>query len=299
MPELERTLVESGHLQDRFHPHPSLAGAHLLDWNGQMQPVTFDPAVYDEHPNTVCLLTYGSDLLAEILAVVEPPADTPQGGQLARCWAGSPVERVGWYAVTEQPTRAIRSLSRLREAVASTATGTPPDSVAAAVCEQFNREMAPIREQEARILQTNERSRAEGLAEEVRDLLLQAAYIELLKAAAEGMFATDGGAGFSVETVRRLRRHKFPFAGALKAVAVDGLKPSATDPKYVKLAQTRPDQLDRRFEAVKNRIAEVLPLYVAAAEGETKAAPAPVGGKENQVSLYRVSQPPSWSKPSS
>jgi hypothetical protein len=57
----------------------------------------------------------------------------------------------------------------------------------------------------------------------------------------------------------------------------------------VKLAQARPDQLDRRFEAVKNRIAEVLPLYVAAAEGETKAAPAPVGGKENQVSLYRVS----------
>ena len=72
----------------------------------------------------------------------------------------------------------------------------------------------------------------------------------------------DGGAGFSVETVRRLRRHKFPFAGALKAVIVDDVHLSATDPKYVKLAQSRRDQLDRRFEAIKGRLAELLPQYV-------------------------------------
>jgi hypothetical protein len=46
--------------------------------------------------------------------------------------------------------------------------------------------------------------------------------------------------------------------------------------------------LDRRFEAVKNRIAEVLPLYVTAVEGETKAVPALASGQRVQLSLYRV-----------
>ncbi len=99
MPELERALVESGQFNGRFHPHLSIAGAHLLDWNGQMQPVTFDPAVSDEHPNSLRLLTYGSDLLTEVLAAVEPPTDSPQGGRLARCWTSQPVERIGWYAL--------------------------------------------------------------------------------------------------------------------------------------------------------------------------------------------------------
>jgi hypothetical protein len=103
------------------------------------------------------------------------------------------------------------------------------------------------------------------LAEEIRDLLLQAAYVELLKAESDGIFATDAVAGFTLETVRRLRRHKFPFAGALKVVAIDGLRPTPADPKYQRLAQTRPDQLDRRFQSIKSRLGELLPQYVEAA----------------------------------
>ena len=91
-----------------------------------------------------------------------------------------------------------------------------------------------------------------------------------------------------METVRRLRRHKFPFAGALKAVAVDSLKPSPTDRKYVKLAQARPDHLERRFEAVKNRIAELLPVYVTVADRGTTPDPVTAGDEQAQVTLYRV-----------
>ena len=134
--------------------------------------------------------------------------------------------------------------------------------------------MAPIREQETATAQAKERSRSEALAEEIRDLLLQAAYVEIARASADGMFSADGPLGFSVETVRRLRRHKFPFAGALKAVSVDGLNPSEADPKYVKLAQSRADQLDRRFEAIKNRLAGLLPEYVKAVEARGQDGPA-------------------------
>gem|GEM_PF-4408113 len=48
-------------------PGQRLPGAHLLDWNGQDQEVTFNPALFDEHPNTLTLLSFGSDLLAELL----------------------------------------------------------------------------------------------------------------------------------------------------------------------------------------------------------------------------------------
>src|SRR5262249_9150643 len=84
-------------------------------------------------------------------------------------------------------------------------------ATAAAATAQFEQELAPIREQEAKAVKAQGQSRGEALAEEIRDLLLQAAYVELIKAEADGMFAADGGAGFSFETVRRLRRHKFPF----------------------------------------------------------------------------------------
>ncbi len=168
--------------------------------------------------------------------------------------------------------------------ICSTGASIPRNAVDT-VRENFAQEIAPLWEQEIKTRQGQERGRAEALAEEIRDLLLQAAYTELLKASSDGLFRTEDRAGFSLETVHRLRRHKFPFAGALKAVAVTGLKPSATDPRYLKLAQTRPDHLDRRFETFRDRIAELLPLYVAAAESE-KPCPVPASSQEIQVALY-------------
>ena len=61
--DLERTLVQSKALGSRFRPHPTISRAHLLDWNGEDQEVTFNPVLFDEHPNTLTLLSFGSDLL--------------------------------------------------------------------------------------------------------------------------------------------------------------------------------------------------------------------------------------------
>jgi hypothetical protein len=278
MPELERALVTSAALGARFQAHPTIVRAHLLDWNGQMHPVTFDPAVYDDHPNTVRLLTYGNELLANVLATVDPPQEAMRGGQVARCTAVAPVESVGWYAVGVGQASPIRTFANLQEVLRS--PGKPDalvDAAMTAARERFDQEMRPLREREANDVQALHRSRADALAEEIRDLLLQAAYVELAKTAAEGIFAGDSGAGFSIESVRRLRRHKVPFAGSLKVVTVDGLRLSATDPKYVKLAQSRSDQLDRRFEAIKNRLAELLSQFVAftakTAEGASEVSP--------------------------
>ncbi len=289
MSQLERTLVESVALGERFRPHPTIAGAHLLDWDGQMQPVTFDPAVYDEHPNSLRLVTYGGDLLANLLGTVDPPQVVTKDGRLIRCAAFHPLERVGWYVAANRSVLPIHTHSHLLETIDQPKDGKEMTDAALSLARShFEQGMAPIREQEAVTAQTQQRSRAETFAEEIRDQLLQAAYIEIIRTAMDGLFSADGSRGFSVESVRKLRRHKYPFAGALKAVAVDSLNLSATDPRYLKLAQSRGDQLERRFEVIRNRIAELLPRYV-----EWKNAPGQTHSEspsaDAQVVLYHVS----------
>jgi superfamily II DNA or RNA helicase len=269
MPELERTLVASAALDGRFHPHRTIAGAHQFDWDGQMQAVTFDPAVYDEHPNTVRLMTYGSELLAAVLDSVDPPCESVPDGRVARCWSETSLECVGWYAVGGESATPIRTLARLQEVLDAPKQGVgESDAALTAARKRFREELAPLCKREADQAQVQKRGRAAALAEGIRDLLVQAAYVELARASADGMFAGEGTAGFSVETVRRLRRHKFPFAGALKAVAVDDLILSPTDPRYLRIDQGKNDALDRRFEAIKSRLNELLTQYVASQPSE-------------------------------
>jgi hypothetical protein len=253
-----------------------------------IEAAAMSAAAYDEHPNTVRLVTYGGDLLASLLAAVGPPHELPQGA-LVRCATAGSLERVGWYAGRDGSAMPLRTLSRLQEALAQGGTGDgAAQGVTVAARTRFEQEMAPIREQETATAQAKGRSRSEALAEEIRDLLLQAAYVEIARASADGLFSGDGLLGFSVETVRRLRRHKFPFAGALKAVSVDGLNPSEADSKYVKLAQSRADQLDRRFEAIKNRLAGLLPDYVKAVEAKGQYRPVASTGHEFGVTAFRA-----------
>jgi superfamily II DNA or RNA helicase len=286
MPELEEVLVGSAAFAGRFTPHPEVAGAHLLDWNGQVRPVTFDPGVYDEHPNTIQLLTYGSDLLGELLAAVDPPAAHPEPGRLIRCSADAPVERVGWYAADGRaaPVGSLRSLRDVLDGPVARAAGRDAAETARG---RFEAAYRPVREVAEKTVRDRERSRAGSLSEEARDLLVQAAYVDLARAAADGLFGADGTAGFTPETISRLRRHKVPFAGALKKIPVDGLTLSPTDPRYVSIAQARRDGLDRRFEAIKTRLAEVLTQYMSVASADADAPPTAAGGEIRSVCLGR------------
>jgi hypothetical protein len=84
LPELERTILTSHTLGNRFRPHPQIVGAHLFDWRGEDQEMTFSPVQFDEHPNTLRLMSFGSDLLKRLAHV----------GQL--------VERGLWFGVAHR-----------------------------------------------------------------------------------------------------------------------------------------------------------------------------------------------------
>ena len=63
---------------------------------------------------------------------------------------------------------------------------------------------------------------------------------------------------FSEEAIRRLKCHKIPFAGALKLVDVSDLRPRSNDPNYMRLRDSYPDVLTRRFEVTKVKLGEIL-----------------------------------------
>ena len=65
--DLERVLTQSSSLVTRFQPHPELKRAYWLQTVEGDAAVTFDAALFDVHPNTLRLLTYGSELLRALL----------------------------------------------------------------------------------------------------------------------------------------------------------------------------------------------------------------------------------------
>jgi superfamily II DNA or RNA helicase len=259
--DLERTLVQSQALGDRFRPHPTISGAHLLDWNGQDQEVTFNPALFDEHPNTLTLLSFGSDLLAELLEAVEPPATCEADGFLARCRVESPVPVVGYYGASKdgqpEPILTLASLrKRLDAEPLARLTTEQMDQVRGRFIESVER----LRAQDHLVADQNHRAHVASLKEAIRQLLLQAAYIELAQTAKRGLFdeGDDLPIDFSDQAIRRLKRHKIPFAGALKLVDISDIRPRPDDPNYIRLRDSYPDVLVRRFETTKVKLGDLL-----------------------------------------
>ena len=81
---IEQAFLTSDLTRSRFWPHPSISGAYWLDYGESPRAVTFRSAVFDQHPYTVELLTYGNptfdDLLNEVAGGDLQAAKDVQGG---------------------------------------------------------------------------------------------------------------------------------------------------------------------------------------------------------------------------
>lgn len=101
-------------------------------------------------------------------------------------------------------------------------------------------------------------ARESSLVEGIRQLLQEAAYIELAKAFQRDLFDQSMPLDFSSQTYEHLRQQKVPFAGAMRLVG-NGLPPlRPDDPLYLKCLDSRKDVLTRRFEGIRTRLIECL-----------------------------------------
>jgi SNF2 family DNA or RNA helicase len=71
---LENVLTRAEPVASRFHPHPTIAGAYLLEISGGKVEVTFRRSVLEAHPE-VKLLTYATEELEDLLNDVPSKED--------------------------------------------------------------------------------------------------------------------------------------------------------------------------------------------------------------------------------
>lgn len=270
LPELERTIVTSSAMRGRFEPHPEIAGAHLLDWRGTCQAVTFNAELFDEYPNTLRLLTYGSGLLEEIVQAVAPPKGGTGGAEVVRCSQAAPWPLVGFYGV--QNGSPVRTLIELRQILDRGSAVTLDDNGRQGLVSAFNTAVVQLMARETQAADSRRKAHISSLTEELRQLLTQAVYIELAQAVNLDLFDTEHlPVDFSDQAYERLKRHKYPFAGALKQISDPLPRPQPEDPSFMKMQASKRDVLIRRFESIRSKLGDRLHQLVAAKEAANSA----------------------------
>lgn len=219
LPDLERFLVGSSHLGWRFVPHPEIEGAYRLTLPPSREiAVTFDPQVFDRFPNSVHLLSYGSQVLDALLRQVPQPPDGETRGILRLSVEGD-IPVVAYYSVNKrgQPVR-LSTIEELRNALEMPSTG---DGWSAESCQQaehdFEKLSSAMANRGAQIEHFQRQALRSALVEEAAQILIRAAMVEVVQAHPSDNIG-DRPLVVDEQTVRALSRRGFPFTALLQVV---------------------------------------------------------------------------------
>jgi hypothetical protein len=286
--DLEVLFLNSRAHGARFKPHPAIVGAYVLSWRGEEVGVTFDPAVFDGHPSSLRLLSFGDEIFAALLEGVAAPTPSPDAGRVIRCAAEANGSHRAYFTGVGGDLVEVENFAALRVAVEgpTIASATSKDCEAArdrlvARCMDAGRR---VREGE----QGRRRTTLSTLEEEGRQLLLKAALIELAIARLRELWDEPSSVEFSEETIRGLRRKGYPFAPLLKLVNVEGLRPAPTDPFFLRMQGESREALARRMASISTRMKELVEQL-----GRARRATEDSSGTEEQpdadvsATLYR------------
>lgn len=251
LPQLEKLLTESDLMRGVFTPHPKIEGAYTAAWKGTQSAVTFRPDVFDKHPNTVRLLTYGDALFEEILSAVPPPGIDLRSVGIAKRSAKTPCDISAYYAVGEDgAVKPLFSLDTMKHVLGK--TGGP--ELTEEKVPEIDANFANIVEEKSRLIsaqeETRKRTRSLSLQEEGRNLLVKTAYFRLAMTQQTPLFEETFPMDFSDAAVKRLARLGYPFAGLLRLIDVDGVYLSPTEPAYLDMQKQNPATLNRRFAVI-------------------------------------------------
>ena len=280
LPELASALLDAPTMSTHFRPHEWIEGSHWLSLDGKETAITFDRRSFDDHPNSLQLLTFGNPLLDKLLATqpaqgdartqgsAEPkqhlgpdvPSDLEQVGEgedndwrgtILRVAINEPLPRIAYYSQDGKGgLKPVTRLEELRQALGgqsetawATALAAEAEALArAATVAEWER----IRQGEEQLLHVQR----EALIARAGRLLLDAALIEIAIGQQPDLF--DGGTypmAFDEKAVSGLRRHAYPWAPLLRLVwrEMPVRKPRATDSLFVTIQGEPPARLKQRF----------------------------------------------------
>lgn len=263
--DLERTLTTAPSLKERFKPHPTIEHAYLLARHDGQTAVTFDPAVFDEHPDTVRLMSYGDRLLDELLAHVEPLEPSTQPIGVLRCASDGAFPLRAYYLSKQNRVASIDRLADLEQVL-----GTDDEIVwtaeASAEAERvFGEQVEAVQARESEVSRKRREAERLALVERGRQILLQAALVEIARGQRPNLFDQALPWEFSEQAISGLKRHKHPFAPLLRLVDITGLSPSPADSFYLGIQNESDEMLRRRFEQLRLQASDLVKQLVTGA----------------------------------
>lgn len=253
--ELAQALMAAPMLKACFRAHETIPQAFWISLDGRETAITFDRTTFDDHPNTLQLLTYGNPLLTAALARV-PPVAAGAVGPLLRTSVDMPLPRVAYY--TLDGAGHPRRLDRLTDLRAALGAASPHGSWSEAAIEAAQQDLQAAVDAEWRAIEDErwrlaEAQRSAQVARAAR-LLLDAALVELALGQQPALLdQPDYPAAFDEVAVIGLKRHKYPWAPLLKIARSQIESPHPTDPFFVRIQNEPIERLKRRFEGLRQQ----------------------------------------------
>ena len=256
--DIERLFLKSELTRHRFQPHATISDAYWLRSVPHARPVTFRPSVFDRHPSTVELLTYGNLTFDKLLnEIAGDPVDASSvvygrgpGPAMVLRDSGSPPVAV-CVVRADGGVFEVRTFAEYEEVAGQQAVPLS-DSDRKRAAAALREARARVEEKDAAAAREVDNAKRRGLREEARRILIESAHIVEDR---DGLFA---GNGFD-----RLLERGVPYPGLIM-VAGGSMPPmSPSDPYRLSLEGKADAVLTRNLNSLKEQGMEVLRRYRA------------------------------------
>lgn len=251
--DLERTLVTSQHVGHRFRKDESRGGSYHFEG----LQITFSAEMFDALPNSVEFLSYGNPLLDNIFEQVALPAVTSSTGIL-RLSTQLPTQTSAYFALLNHEPIQLETFAQLEEALVVAGSTSWTDQQVDLARASFEAEVNTLFQRLSGTYRAQVRALRATVLEQSKDLLLQAALIEIVQAQGDGGRSVFQPSSFTTDAVRGLGRHGRPFRHLLNFVGEDIPIPSIQHPYYKQVAGTKSEKLRAAFITVKNKSENLL-----------------------------------------
>jgi hypothetical protein len=248
--DLEFVLTTSSASAPLFHPYPQIKDAYLLSWNGDSLIVTFSPACFDEHPDTVKFLSYGSPILDALLDLGPTPEPDSDGAILRMRADDVGLGLCAWYLPGRNgasPNR-VDNLPELNRWLSSKVDVRMSEEVRYKAQEKFIKAFQAVQEKRREIILQRRKSFVLAEKAKAQRLLVKAALIELALGQQLGLFDTENyPSAFNELAIKGLQRHGYPWGALLKLAYESELSISEEDEYYQQIQGSNRESLKGKF----------------------------------------------------
>ncbi|MBN1319051.1 MAG: DEAD/DEAH box helicase, partial [Anaerolineales bacterium] len=247
--ELERCFLESGYFEHQIAPNPAIETTYLVTTSQGQAAITFDPETFDRFPNSLRLLSYGDQVLDELLSRVPVPEEDERRG-IVRVSSADSVHLKAYYGLNQQNQPvSLQTLQDLLSVIEDTSENTVWSETAYQWAKQdFERHLGSAHEEYDSITSLRFQSTHSALVEKAVQIVHRAILLELMQS---GHFSNVDDAWRAVianeQSSQSLLRHGYPFTALLRLAAARIGGSNIPNPLPESLANANSEQLRRMF----------------------------------------------------